>query len=79
MTFSTIVQPPIKTCKFYPDPTVQPAKPTSSLFGRISPEGKSVENLVFGVYKNALRLREVHMIDRTVVITFLDRRNSESS
>ena len=26
-----------------------------------SPEGKSVENLVFGVYKNSLRLREVHM------------------
>ena len=23
----------------------------------------SVENSVFGVYKNALRLREVHMID----------------
>ena len=36
-----------------------------------------VEILVFGVYKNPLLLREVHMIDRTMLTMFLDRRNSE--
>ena len=38
-----------------------------------------VEILLFGVYKNALRLREVHMIDWTVLITFLDRRKNDNS
>ena len=38
-----------------------------------------VEILVFGVYENPLRLREVHTIDRNILIMFLDRRNSKSS
>ena len=38
-----------------------------------------VEILVFGVYENPLLLREVHMIDGTMLIMFLDRRNSENS
>ena len=38
-----------------------------------------VEILVFGVYKNPLRLREVHTIDRNILIMFLDRRNSKNS
>ena len=44
-----------------------------------SPEGKSVEILVFSAYENPLLLREVHMIDGTRLIMFLDRRNSENS
>ena len=43
-----------------------------------SPEGKSVEILAFGVYENPLLLRKVHMIDGTMLIMFLDRRNSEN-
>ena len=39
---------------------------------------KSVEILVFGVHENPLLLREVHMINKTILITFLDRRNSEN-
>ena len=42
-------------------------------------DGSSVEILVFGVYKNPLLLREVHMINRTMLISFLDRWNSENS
>ena len=38
-----------------------------------------VEFLVFSAYENPLLLREVHMIDRTMLIMFLDRRNSENS
>ena len=38
-----------------------------------------VEILVFGVYENPLLLREVHTLDRTKLIMFLDRRNSENS
>ena len=34
----------------------------------------SVEILAFGVYNNPLLLREAHTIDRTMLITFLDRR-----
>ena len=44
-----------------------------------SPEGKSVEILVFGVHETPLLLREVHMIDGTMLIMFLDRRNNENS
>ena len=44
-----------------------------------SPEGKSVEILVFGVYENPLVLREVNTLGRTMLISFLDRRNSENS
>ena len=40
---------------------------------------RSVEILVFGVHENPLLLREVHMINKTILITFLDRRNSENS
>ena len=39
----------------------------------------AVEILVFGVYKIPLLLRKVHMIDRVMLIMFLDRRNSENS
>ena len=39
----------------------------------------SVEILVFSAYENPLLLREVHMIDGTTLIMFLDRRNSENS
>ena len=38
-----------------------------------------VEILAFGVYKSPLLLCETHTIDRTRLITFLDRRNSENS
>ena len=38
-----------------------------------------VEILAFGVYENPLHLREVHTTDRTMLILFLDRRNSENS
>ena len=38
-----------------------------------------VEFLVFSAYENPLLLREVHMIDGTMLIMFLDRRNSENS
>ena len=38
-----------------------------------------VEFLVFSAYENPLLLREVHMIDGTTLIMFLDRRNSENS
>ena len=43
-----------------------------------SPEGESVEISVFGVHENPLLLREVHMINKTILITFLDRRNGEN-
>ena len=39
----------------------------------------SVEFLVFGVHENPLLLREVHMIDGTMLIMFLDRQNSENT
>ena len=38
-----------------------------------------VEILVLGVYENPLLLREVHTLGRTMLIMFLDRRNSENS
>ena len=38
-----------------------------------------VEILVFGVHETPLLLREVHMIDGTMLIMFLDRRNNENS
>ena len=38
-----------------------------------------VEFLVFGVHENPLLLREVHMIDGTMLIMFLDRQNSENT
>ena len=38
-----------------------------------------VEILGFSAYENPLFLREVHMIDGTMLIMFLDRRNSENS
>ena len=38
-----------------------------------------VEILVCSAYENPLLLREVHMIDGTMLIMFLDRRNSENS
>ena len=44
-----------------------------------SPEEKSVESLVFGVYENPLLLRKAHTLDGTMLIPFLDRRNSENS
>ena len=40
---------------------------------------QNVEILVFVIYKSPLLLREVHMIDRTMVIAFLGRRESENS
>ena len=39
----------------------------------------NVEILVFGVHETPLLLREVHMIDGTMLIMFLDRRNNENS
>ena len=45
---------------------------------RYTKESNLVEILVFGVYKNPLLLRETHMLGRTMLITFLDRRNSEN-
>ena len=39
----------------------------------------TVKILVFGVYENPLLLREVHTLGRTMLIMFLDRRNSENS
>ena len=39
----------------------------------------AVEFLLFSAYENPLLLREVHMIDGTMLIMFLDRRNSENS
>ena len=39
----------------------------------------TVEVLVFGVYENPLLLGEVQMIDGTMLIMFLDRRNGENS
>ena len=44
-----------------------------------SPEGKSVEILVFVVYKNLLLLREAHRLGRTMLIRVLDRRKSKNS
>ena len=41
--------------------------------------GKSVEFLIFSAYENPLLLREVHMIDGTMLIMFLDHRNTENS
>ena len=38
-----------------------------------------VEFLIFSAYENPLLLREVHMIDGTMLIMFLDRRNTENS
>ena len=40
---------------------------------------KGVEFLVFGVHENPLLLSEVHMIDGTMLIMFLDRQNSENT
>ena len=37
-----------------------------------------MEILVFGVYENPLLSREAQTIDRTMLIMFLDRRNSEN-
>ena len=42
-------------------------------------EGKIVEILAFGVYESPLLLREVHTLGRTMLIIFLDCRNSENS
>ena len=38
-----------------------------------------MEFLVIGVYENTLFLREAHTLDGTMLIMFLDRRNSENS
>ena len=38
-----------------------------------------VEILVLGVYENPLLSREVHTLGRTMLIMFLDRRNSETA
>ena len=47
--------------------------------GCVYPYKMHVEILVFSAYENPLLLREVHMIDGTRLIMFLDRRNSENS
>ena len=50
-----------------------------SIFKRSCPKLiYDVEILVFGVHENQLLLCEVHEIDRIMLVTFSDRRNSEN-
>ena len=68
----------IKTCKFNPDSTIQPT--TLSLSGKIKIQKEECGIFEFWSFRKISSfLHEVHTIDSTMIIMFLDRWNCENS